>query len=324
MTLSSSTRSNPHARLERLFAVGREWLWPAADLKRRWWVPAIGLAYIALIGVLGGLRGDHVMLGMLGFLDVYNHRTRSFLRTFLPFIATGAVYDSMRYFYWTGIEGRVHIAAPYELDRSVFGVGGMTLNEYFALHHWPVADLLTGFAYLTFVGEYLGLAMLLWFRNITGPALAFARAFFVVNVMGFVTYFIYPAAPPWYVAQYGFGPAQTHITPNPAAAHRFDDLLGTHFFDDVYGKGIDVYGAIPSLHAAYPFMAVVFAFTIPQLRWARIPTLLFALLMCFSAVYLQHHYVIDIALGFIYATVALLIVRWWGRHTQAPGSADAA
>src|SRR3954465_10588540 len=110
------------------------WLWPSRTLRRRWWPPAIGLGYIALIGALGGLEGQHVMLGLLGFLDAYNEKTRSFLATFLPFIATGAIYDSLRYSLEPLTTGRVHVAGPYLFDRAWFGLHGQTLNEVFAVH----------------------------------------------------------------------------------------------------------------------------------------------------------------------------------------------
>src|SRR3954464_9959914 len=83
--------------------IAREWLLPSAKIVRRTWLPLIGLAYIVTIGILGGLTRDHVLLGMLGLLDVYNEKTRLFLRTFLPFIATGVIFDSLRYFYWPAI-----------------------------------------------------------------------------------------------------------------------------------------------------------------------------------------------------------------------------
>src|SRR6266536_3194733 len=178
--------------------VAREWLLPSRAMPRRLWSPAVGLLYIAAVGVLGGLRSDHVLIGLLGLLDLYNEKSRLFLKVFFPFILTGVVFDSMRYFYWQGIEGRVHVAEPYLLERAWFGVGGRTLNEVFLAHHWPALDLACGFAYLVFVGEYLGMALLLFFRSRLAAAGALARSFLVVNVMGFATYFIYPAAPPWY------------------------------------------------------------------------------------------------------------------------------
>jgi len=113
------------------------------------------------------------------------------------------------------------------------------------------------------------------------------------------------------VTAYGFGPARLDVHSAAAAASRFDQLLGTHFFDQIYGRGIDVYGAYPSLHVAYPLLAVWATFRARELRWARVPAICFFLLMCLSAVYLQHHYVIDVLLGIAYAiaTLALLAKR---------------
>jgi membrane-associated phospholipid phosphatase len=286
-------------------------------MRRRVWPAALGLLYIAAIAALGGLRQDHVLVGLLGLLDLYNEKSRLFLRIFLPFILTGVVFDGMRYFYWQGIEGHVRVAEPYLIERAWFGVGGRTLNEVFLERHWPVLDLLCGFAYLTYVGEYLVLAFVAFFRQRLDVAVLLGRSFLLVNVMGFVTYFVYPAAPPWYVTQYGLGPARMDVKPEAAAAHRFDQLLGTHFFDSMYGRGVDVFGAIPSLHVAYPFIALLVAFAVKELRFARWATVAFFLLMCFSAVYLQHHYVIDAVAGVAYALVALGAVAAWQRRRPA-------
>ena len=295
----------------------REWLLPSRTMPRRLWPPAVGISYIAAIGLLGGLRGDHVLLGLLGLLDLYNEKSRQFLRAFFPFILTGVVFDSMRYFYWLGVEGRVHVAEPYLLERRWFGVGGRTLNEIFLEHRALILDLACGFAYLVYVPAYLALALLLFFKGRADGARTFARCFLIVNVMGFATYFVYPAAPPWYVTEYGLGPARMGISPAAAATLRFDALLGAHFFEDMYARGIDVFGAFPSLHVAYPFIAAVLAFQFRELRWARVPALLFFLLMCLSAVYLQHHYVIDAALGVAYGIAAVAAVAAWERPRSA-------
>jgi len=73
------------------------------------------------------------------------------------------------------------------------------------------------------------------------------------------------------VTLHGLGPAQLGIQPHAAAAARFDQLLGTHFFDELYGRGIDVYGAYPSLHVAYPLMVVWATYRVRELRWVRVP-----------------------------------------------------
>jgi inositol phosphorylceramide synthase catalytic subunit len=290
------------------------WLLPSPSMHRRIWPIATGLVYIAVIALLGGLRSDHILIGCLGFLDAYNEKSRSFLKYFFPFILTGIAYDSMRYFYWDGVKDHVHVSGPYLRDKHYFGINAvsasgaperLTVNEYFDRHNGPILDFFCGFAYLFFVCEYLLTAFALFFTEKRKMLRIFGWCFFIVNVVGFITYFIYPAAPPWYVSAYGLGPAQLHIAPAAAAAHRFDLLFGTHFFDAMYGRGIDVYGAYPSLHVAYPFLVGWVAL---KLKKGRIFAVGFYFLMCFSAVYLQHHYVVDILLGTAFAFVVLFVM----------------
>jgi inositol phosphorylceramide synthase catalytic subunit len=292
----------------------RGWLLPSAAMPRSVWAPAIGLAYITTIATLGGLHAGNVLLGALGLLDVYNERSRLFLRTFLPCIITGALYDSFRFFVKPLIDGHIHVTGPYVVDRAFFGVHGGTLNELFLRHHWVVADLVAGVAYLVYVPEYLALTMVLFFRSAYVRARTFARGFLVVNLMGFVTYLVYPAAPPWYVTAHGFGRAQVNIAPSPGGGARFDELLGTHVFSNVYSHSVEVFGALPSLHVAYPVLAALLVIRTPALRWARWPVIAYALIMCFSAVYLQHHYVIDILLAIVYAVATAAIVLRWERR----------
>jgi len=170
----------------------------------------------------------------------------------------------------------------------------------------------------------LAVIFLLFFRGRHDMVRALAYAFLIVNLLGFATHFLYPAAPPWYVAQYGLGPARLDIHPDAAAASRFDALLGTNFFAEMYGRGVDVYGAYPSLHAAYPLIVAWAVFREPGLRWARVPAVAFLALMCLSAVYLQHHYVTDVALGLVYAaaTIALIAQRIPARASSAQPAAS--
>jgi membrane-associated phospholipid phosphatase len=305
-----------------------EWLLPSRTLQRRLWPLTVGAAYIALIAVMGGLRSDHVWMGMLALLDFYNEKSRQFLKYFFPFMLTGVVYDFMRYFYWQGIEGHIRVAEPYYRDLSWFGVpafdGGparrVTPNEFFAIHHWTILDIFCGFAYLVYITEYLLAAFYLFFRKKWELLTTFGWVFFIVNVLGFITYFIYPAAPPWYVAQYGLGPALMNVHPNQAAAARFDQFFGTHFFDGLYGRGVDVYGAYPSLHVTYPLLVSWVCFQVSELKWVRPFAVAFFFLMCLSAVYLQHHYIVDILLGVSYAITTLCIVLRVRQTVQARAS----
>jgi membrane-associated phospholipid phosphatase len=72
----------------------------------------------------------------------------------------------------------------------------------------------------------------------------------------------------------------------------------------MYSKGSSVFGALPSLHCAYPLLLVIQGWRSfgPKLRAVA---LAYYAAMVFSAVYLDHHWIIDALLGSAYAaTVA--------------------
>ena len=287
-------------------------------------VPAILVAlYWVILASLGGFRTDHFAIGALilglSYSGVWARRILAFL---LPVLLTGIVYDSQR-FYSSYIRGRIRVVEPYLFDKKFFGIHltdgrVLTPNEWFQLHtHW-VLDLVTGFYYLTFIAMFVFIAAyFVFWRSRTGTsktsAIEIAKqaprimwTFFWTNVLGYSTYYWYPAAPPWYVALHGLGPAQLDTPASPAGCVRFDALLGTHFFTGMYGRAADVFGAIPSLHVAYPLIAVLFAFRFGALRIFAVS---FYLVMCFSAVYLNHHYILDILWGSFYAVLMYFLIN---------------
>ncbi len=81
------------------------------------------------------------------------------------------------------------------------------------------------------------------------------------------------------------------------------------YFHDLYARSANVFGALPSLHAAFPLLVYLASRKSLKLRAVRIAMLGYWLLVVFSAVYLRHHYVIDVTLGSIYATTAWIITN---------------
>ena len=83
--------------------------------------------------------------------------------------------------------------------------------------------------------------------------------------------------------------------------------MGVRYFAGFYGRSNDVFGAVPSLHVAYPCLVVLFGW--PVLRvLGRALALLFLASMCFSAVYLDHHWIIDVLLGLVYTVATYAVV----------------
>jgi len=149
--------------------------------------------------------------------------------------------------------------------------------------------------------------------------LRFTWCWFALNVAGFSTYHLFPAAPPWYFHAHGCAVDLSAQASEGVALARVDAWLSLPYFASMYGRASDVFGAMPSLHCAYALLIVVVgwgAFGLPL----RIASVTFLALMCFGAVYLDHHWILDVLAGLAYCAVvvgcALLATRWWASRRR--------
>lgn len=122
----------------------------------------LAMGYWVSLYALRGLRSDHFVL-LVPFLVLYYggpvlRRVSHFV---LPFLLTGIVYDSQR-FYSNYLRGPVHVEEPYLFDKVFFGIttpeGVFTPNEWWQHHIHPVLDLISGFAYLVFFAVFIFIA----------------------------------------------------------------------------------------------------------------------------------------------------------------------
>jgi membrane-associated phospholipid phosphatase len=200
----------------------------------------------------------------------------------------------------------VHIQEPYLLEKSLFGISindlVYTPNEYFDLVQTRFLDIVSGLFYLNWVPVPLAFGVYLYYKN-KQLFTQYSLVFLFTNLLGFVIYYIYPAAPPWYVDFYGF---ELHIgvQGNSAGLARFDELTGIPIFASLYNKNANVLAAIPSLHAAYPVIVLYYGIR-NKLAWFNLLFVLFMLGIWFSAVYSGHHYIIDVLLGALVAVVTI-------------------
>ncbi len=273
------------------------------------------LAYLVVARLTFGTRPEQVVLcGLLAVSAAWSAGTRRFARGMMPFLLMGMVYDCLRLLNPLVSRLSVWVAGPYHLEKALFGLGSganrMTFNELFARHHWQIADLACGFAYMVYLYVAVGFAVVIALAGRRHERLLsrYGWTFFFVNVAAFATYCVCPTAPPWYVAAHGLGPVDVHAAPSPAALVRFDALVGVPYFAEFYRRSADVFGSIPSLHCAYPLVVFLYARELGR-RWLSALLLGFYLLVVFSAVYLQHHYVLDALLGTLYALGGYAIDR---------------
>jgi hypothetical protein len=282
-----------------------------ADLGRRNDRLLIGLVagYIALLSALMIARGvsltPDVLLVGLGLAAVILGRGRLFLRDWIPFIGLFFAYELMRG-YADNFGAEIHVEDVLALERWLFLGSVPTQVLQAALHPAsgvdPWALVGTVFYFLHFPLP-LGVAFLLWLRR-RRAFYDYVAALIVLSMAGFATYLVLPVAPPWWAAERGLLPGVTYLKDQG-----FQDLARMFGFEGRYLFSYTVYqinpnqvAAFPSLHAAYPFLAFLFARrSFGRLGWAM---LAYSACVWFSIVYIADHYVIDILGGLAYAGAA--------------------
>jgi hypothetical protein len=170
----------------------------------------------------------------------------------------------------------------------------------------------------------LGVAVVLWMRNRARWA-SFMRRWFALSLLGLITYFAYPAAPPWWAAKFGLLSEVARISTRGWQA------IGLHGAGNVLNAGqiaANPVAAMPSLHTAFALFVVVFFFDRLRRRWWPL-LLAYPAAMTFTLVYTGEHYVIDVLVGWVYVGLAFglcaLGERWWrARSTAGAAAAGAA
>lgn len=275
------------------------------------------VVYVVLMAFLVGLKPEHLFIvGLFNICFFLGSQTRRFILAFSIFIVYGVVYDLMRV-YPNFLVNPVDIQGLFTLEKSLFGIhtgnSVLTPNQYLELNHNSFLDIVAGLFYINWVPIPLVFAFYLYFRN-KRQFLYFSLAFFMANIIGFCIYYIHPAAPPWYVAEYGFELHQS--TPGSTAGlARFDALINFPLFGSIYSKNSNVFAAMPSLHCAYPVIVFYYALRnkLGKINW------FFGLFMAgiwFAAVYSGHHYILDVIMGVLCGIAAIVILHYGLLKTQ--------
>ncbi len=269
-------------------------------------VSLVSLLYLVISYWLIGYKSEQlVLVGLFNLMFYASGESRRLILGFSIFIVYWIIFDYMKVipnylFHDVDIE---HI---YHLEKSLFGIHSgvevLTPNEYFLRHAHPALDIAAGIFYLTWVPVPLAFAVFLFFKN-RQEFLYFSLTFLLVNILGFVVYYLHPAAPPWYVQQYGF--AFNHATPgNTAGLARFDAITGTSIFHSIYAKSSNVFAAMPSLHSSYPVIVLFYA--IRNKVKTMLPFFVVVMLGIWSAaVYSSHHYLLDVLAGITCALIGI-------------------
>ena len=269
---------------------------------------AVSAAYLLACAMFLHFKFDHLLLVLL-FNGCFLAAPfpKKLVLGYLIFIAYWVLFDFMKAFP-NYLFNEVHTSDLYLAEKQLFGVWEvekrLTLCEYWQLHSHPVLDALSGFFYLSWVPIPLAFGGYLFLTH-KKNFLYFALIFLLINLMGFVVYYLYPAAPPWYVQKFGFL-VEVATKGDSAGLARFDAFFQVPIFEAIYSKSSNVFAAVPSLHSSYPVLVLYYGLKIRKVVW----NVFFAFVMIgiwFAAVYTSHHYVIDVLLGILFAFLGILL-----------------
>lgn len=268
----------------------------------------ITVFYLLVSALLVGFKTDQLFLAGI-FLAAFfvSGISRKFIIGFSIFIVYWIIFDYMKAFpnynYST-----VHIADLYNAEKHLFGIhfNGqlLTPNEYWRINGNTFTDVAAGIFYLCWIPVPLAFAGYLFFKN-RKQFLYFSLTFVLINFIGFVVYYLYPAAPPWYVEYHGFA-FQATTPGNTAGLAKFDAFFNAGIFKSIYSKGSNVFAAMPSLHSSYPVVVLYYGLK-NRLGLVNVFFVVVMLGIWFTAVYASHHYILDVLAGILSAFIGITI-----------------
>ena len=247
-----------------------------------------------------------VVLSLL-LIAVAMGRGGQFVKDWAPFLVLFFAYEVMRGFaYSTGFVA--HDISG--LEKALFGgvLPSLWLQQHFydpnriGWQDWAgmffyfmhfVVPVVVGFVFWTRSREHY------W---------RFISALLLMSFVAFLTFLVFPTKPPWMEYQglvhkvnddtvrkwgvsYFVSPVYSHLNPNPVAA-------------------------FPSLHAAFPALAAMYAWS--RYRLLAIGLLAWTACVWLAIVYLGEHYFVDALAGLAYAVLAVLVVETVRRRVLTP------
>jgi hypothetical protein len=254
------------------------------------------ISLFAIFTIRGvGLTPDTIfLLLVVGF--VWRGNRWPFIRDFGPFILLLLSYDAMRGFA-DDLGGQVHVGYPIAIDKALFfgHVPTVVLQGWLFdpnSAHWY--DYGSALLHVLHFILPIFFAAVIWqhYRQHYWP---FVISLLLTSYAAFVTFMLLPTAPPWMAGLKG-------------------DLTGVHVVHEGLPALASIYNtlspnpvaAMPSLHAAYPWLFLLFAWRI--WGWRATAFAIYPAAVYFAVVYLGHHYVADLLGGILYATAAYVVV----------------
>jgi len=270
--------------------------------QREWLIPFLGYLIIVLIAnyrVHELYDSDFAFL-ILILLAFALGRLSNFIRDWTPVVLLFFSYEYL-HGYADKIVGTVHSTDIIHLEEKFFGnpIATVYLQRWLytpGTAHWY--DYASGLLYYahSFVVLFIAFGLWVYRRELYWR---WARLFVYLSFAGFITYVLFPAMPPWMASQRNLIP---HI-------HKIiDEVMPDGTVGVVSAMTSNLVAAMPSLHAAYPTLGLLF-----MLRYFRKAAPLYAaycLAVFFAIIYLGEHFIVDTLAGIGYAAGVFYIDSW--------------
>jgi hypothetical protein len=254
-------------------------------------------------------------LGMAAFSVSAWRSWGGMLLEWLPFFGLLVAYDYLR-----GAVSvtplQAHVMPQIDADQALFG--GTVPTVWLQRHLWTPGhfhwyDYGVWGIYMTHFFVVWVVAAVLW-RVSRQRFRRYALLIVALTVAAFLTYWLYPAQPPWLAGDGVRLSVVDRIVP------LIWDQLGVPTIQSAYENSsfVNTVAAMPSLHAAYPFMLMLFFW--PAGKLVRILLGAYTLAMAFTLVYGGEHFVVDIVVGWGMALLTYAVVAWAVHFTSAQAS----
>jgi hypothetical protein len=150
----------------------------------------------------------------------------------------------------------------------------------------------------------LALGFYLWMRRMQRAFTELMFSIIVTSVLADVVFVLFPTAPPWLAAQHGLVHVH-HILKQSLLDLHLNGLAGLVGDADRY----NVVAALPSMHAAFPVIALIVAVRAGLPKWLLALQVAQLVGVLFAIVYLGDHYVVDAIAGAVFGIVGVQIVH---------------
>lgn len=221
-----------------------------------------------------------------------------FLKDWIPFMFLLLSFEYLRGLV-PKLKGRVNIFPLIDADKFLFNGNIPTIQLQNILYTPGKIHLYDYFLSILYASHFvlpLAFAFYLWMHKKHKEFREYTTSLIVLAYAGFATYVLYPAMPPWMASNYGYID-KVHPIFTDAMSTFYDEAPSLPTIFNFFNP--NPVAAMPSLHAAFPFLTYLFIAKIYGKKGQIF--ILYPLAVWFSVVYTGNHYVIDVIAGVIYA-----------------------